>query len=86
MSKFLSRFRDDDDEDEFTPDEIAAAEIIIESSGKKVVSNTEPLFADNQCFICRSVGCEGTIEKFTTNNSSYNLFVCSDCISKFKTK
>ena len=82
MNKLLSRFRDDDDE--FTEEEVAAAELIVESKGKKVVDANVPAFVEGQCFICRRIGLEGSVEGFTTNNSRYNLFVCNECKDTFK--
>ncbi len=83
MSRILKGFRNDDDDD-FSDEEVSAAELIVESRGKKVVSAAIPGFDDNQCFICRQISADGAIEKFTTNNSSYSLFICNGCRDRFK--
>jgi hypothetical protein len=83
MSRFFKRTQDDE---ELTDEEIAAAELIVESSGKKVVSGAIDGLVAGQCFLCRAIGKKGSVETFLTNTSSYNLFVCDDCKAAFKTK
>lgn len=83
MSRLLNRFRDNI-EDAFTEDEVAAAELIVESVGKKVVKASAPAVEDGQCFICHQSGLEGTYENFMTINGHYKLFVCNECAEQFK--
>lgn len=84
MSRFIKRFQDDDDE--FTEEEIAAAELIVESTGDKKVVDTDVdvPFNANTCFICRREGLDGVLEPFQTNTGVYNLFVCNECKEAFK--
>jgi len=77
-------FRRNQDEDEFTEEEISAAELIVETSGKKVISAEVP--KGNYCFLCGKYSEIGTIEIFMTNTSHYNLFVCKNCRDTCKAK
>ena len=77
-------FRRNQDDDEFTEEEISAAELIVETSGKKVVSAEIP--KGNYCFLCGKYSEIGTTEIFMTNTSHYNLFVCTDCRTANKAK
>jgi hypothetical protein len=77
-------FRRNQDEDEFTEEEINAAELIVESSGKKVVSAEVP--KGNYCFLCGKYSESGNPETFMTNTSHYSLFVCADCRTTYKAK
>lgn len=79
MSRIFKRFQEPDDE--FTEEEIAAAEMIVESSGKKVV---EAETADTKCFICGAVGVEFIYEPFKTNTGVYNIPVCLACKIAYK--
>ena len=77
-------FRRNQDDDEFTEEEISAAELIVESSGKKVVNAEVP--KGDYCFLCGKYSEKGTIEAFLTNTSHYSLFVCENCRASNKAK
>lgn len=83
MSRIFNRFRDSDVE--FTEEEVAAAELIVESSGKKVVE-ADSDFGDYRCFICGKDDPNGAKEDFKTNTGYYTLHVCKECKNRFKGK
>jgi len=82
MSRIFKRFQDEDDE--FTDEEIAAATMIVESGGKKVVEDDYGAFYADTCFICRASGKEGSHDQIKANTGVYTLYVCNDCRKSFR--